>query len=115
MTDRVEDFSAEKEAARPGVAGDVASDPAVRKVYDPSPERESIRGKIAMQLMWLMGGVLAALALLAGYKVMPVDEVLMLVGALLTPVVGLFGAVMGFYFGEKSANAAAGSAPPPGP
>jgi len=76
--------------------------------YDPAEDREKVRGRIAQTLVWLLVGVVGA-SLLAGIwlsaspegKIETLKVVLELV---LTPLVGLVGAVTGFYFGEKSAK-----------
>lgn len=107
---RVEDFTDEPATPAGATAG---AGPLVAKSYDPSPERENIRGRIAMHLLWLMAGILVTLILLLARGRVGVDDTLKLAGALLTPIVGLFGAVMGFYFGEKVASATQGGGPAP--
>jgi hypothetical protein len=107
-----EDYSDEAAATSASGANSKPDAAPAMKIYDPNPERENIRGKIAMQLLWLMGGMMLCILLLLVFGVISgVDDVLKLIGGLLTPVVGLFGAVMGFYFGEKSALGA--TSPPP--
>lgn len=115
MAFQTEDFSADAAATPPtGAKPGTPAAPAV-KVYDPNPDRENIRGQIALWLLWFLGAIMAALLTLLVFRVINVDEVLKLVGVLLTPIVGLFGAVMGFYFGEKSALAGASTTPAPPP
>ena len=82
--------------------------------YDPSRDRESMRGKIAMRLVWtLMALVAGAFGLAVASVVIcgssacnaataSMEQVKTIVELLLTPMVGLVGAVTGFYFGEQS-------------
>jgi hypothetical protein len=76
-----------------------------KKPYDPAPERERKRGLIALVLVSaLCGMIVLAFAFMF---IMPLTteniEALKSVLALIfAPIVGLVGAVTGFYFGEKS-------------
>ena len=82
--------------------------------YDPSRDREETRGKIAMRLVWtlivLVGAtfvfaiatVLGCAAASCNTQTKDLEAVRVVVQLLFTPVVGLVGAVAGFYFGEKS-------------
>ena len=91
------------------VVGQIGSD-----AYDPARDRENIRGNIAMRLVWtlvaLVGGsfllAAASIALCSGTacnaSTASLEPVKAVVQLLLTPVVGLVGAVTGFYFGEQS-------------
>lgn len=103
--------------------GTPAGDPAtpstsrfVEKPFDPAPERENVRGTIALALVWTLV-VVIGVVVLAGLAIesacyskdvctaetielKTMSKVLELV---LTPLIGLVGAVTGFYFGEKSA------------
>lgn len=87
--------------------------------YDPARDREEMRGKIALWLVTsLLMIVYAALiiavvtAIACSTKESCSTETSNLAAAktivetLLTPLVGLVGAVAGFYFGEKSGKAA---------
>ena len=70
--------------------------------YDPAQDREHTRGTIAFLLIWLLIGVICILfvAVLSDkVRVFDIDKV---TATILTPVVGLVGTVIGFYFGEKS-------------
>ncbi|MFQ5565674.1 MAG: hypothetical protein ACE5EU_04855 [Paracoccaceae bacterium] len=82
--------------------------------YDPSEDREQKRGQIALMLVWLLVGiVIGGFAIVIGKAVcvgvggttmcdsLKVADVRPLIEMLLTPIVGLVGAVTGFYFGEK--------------
>jgi O-antigen/teichoic acid export membrane protein len=91
---------------------DLTQDPAEPKIvssglatvreqpYDPSKDREKIRGMIALILtICLIAIVLFTLIMiLTGVDIEKTKDTLELI---LSPVVGLVGAVTGFYFGEK--------------
>lgn len=84
------------------------------KPYDPTRDRETIRGRIALWLVWTLVGLIAATFVFAAATVLicgsascnaqtkDLEAVKVVVQLLLTPLVGLVGAVAGFYFGEKS-------------
>ena len=102
----------EVQPASPGKA--LATAPVNEVSYDPAQDRENIRGNIAMRLVWtlvaLVGGsfllAAASIALCSGTacnaSTASLEPVKAVVQLLLTPVVGLVGAVTGFYFGEQS-------------
>jgi hypothetical protein len=84
--------------------------------YDPTRDRETKRGEIAMTLVWLLVFISLApfvLALLpavcaaveaeggATCAKLPAVGLAEILDKVLTPLVGLVGAVAGFYFGEK--------------
>jgi hypothetical protein len=79
--------------------------------YDPSPHREEKRGQIALLLVGTLVGIVAgAFAIFVVFDILlaiwpsaklSFDHVKAVVEMLLTPMVGLVGAVAGFYFGEK--------------
>jgi hypothetical protein len=76
-----------------------------QKPYDPAPERERKRGLIALVLVAALCGIIV-LALTFVF-VMPVtttniEALRSVLEIIFAPVVGLVGAVTGFYFGEKS-------------
>jgi hypothetical protein len=82
--------------------------------YDPARDRESIRGKIAMTLILTLVGIALivvavglATALVCAWSACTAEAAEMksaraVVELVLTPLIGLVGAVTGFYFGEKS-------------
>ena len=88
----------------------------VDKPYDPNPARENIRGTIALWLVWTLVGVIT-IVVLTGLVTMygchvkdscspetnELKAVRVVIELVLTPLVGLVGAVTGFYFGEKTA------------
>ena len=73
-----------------------------------------MRGKIAMRLVWTLVALIAGAFLLAVASVVvcgtsacnaataSMEQVKTIIELLLTPLVGLVGAVTGFYFGEQS-------------
>lgn len=87
--------------------------------YNLVKDRENVRGRIAMWLVWTLVGLIVLVSLIAlGTQIAcslngaacptPTTELVSvraLIELILTPLVGLVGAVTGFYFGEKSANA----------
>lgn len=84
--------------------------------YNPSHDREQKRGRVALMLLWLLSAIVGGsfLLLLIGLLAIGlgadlekfqgvVESMASVLQVLLTPIVGLVGAVTGFYFGEKSA------------
>ena len=72
--------------------------------YDPGREREGVRGWIAKALFWLIVGLMVVLGLGLLFKALLIGDVEKFVANLLTPILTLFGAVMGFYFGERASS-----------
>lgn len=78
--------------------------------YDPEPAREFVRGLLARRLVNYLGGVLAAVFILyAGILIAEarglrppssLPPLLDLAQAALTPLIGVVGTVLGFYFGS---------------
>jgi hypothetical protein len=108
----------EPSAAIAEAAPSELSEPFSEKPYDPLPERENIRGQIAQWLIWTLVGVIACVVLTAilttigclktnacDKEALGLPSLRAVVELILTPLVGLVGAVTGFYFGEKSATA----------
>lgn len=100
------------EAADQTTANDAQLD---EKAYDPSPDREKLRGIIAGTLVFTFV-VLIVLVGLTGLltvslchakdacntDIAELKTVRAVIELVLTPLVGLVGAVTGFYYGEKS-------------
>jgi hypothetical protein len=93
----------------------------VEKSYDPTADRETIRGTIALALVWTLVGVIGAVVLTGlvtmyachaggacNTETMDLKTVRAVIELVLTPLIGLVGAVTGFYFGEKSASGKSG-------
>ncbi len=87
------------------------------KPYDPLRARETKRGQIALLLVWALVAVIAVVVV-SGVsttlwcltpddqctaKALDLTSLRVVVELVLTPLVGLVGAVTGFYFGEQSA------------
>lgn len=93
------------------IANEIASNP-----YDPARDRENTRPSIAMRLVWTLVVLVGGTFLLAAASVImcsgsacnassaALEPVKALVQLLLTPLVGLVGAVTGFYFGKQSSR-----------
>jgi len=99
-------------AAPPATPGEI-----VEKPYDPTADRETIRGTIALALVRALVCVIAAVVLtglVTAYachggsacnaETMDLKSIRAVIEMVLTPLIGLVGAVTGFYFGEKSAS-----------
>ena len=103
-------------ATPPSIASQI-----VEKPYDPTADRETIRGTIALALVWTLVGVITAVVL-TGFvtmyachagstcntETMDLKTIRAVIELVLTPLIGLVGAVTGFYFGEKSASGKSG-------
>lgn len=93
----------------------------VEKPFDPTADRETIRGTIALALVWTLVGVIAAAVVTGAIimyachagvtcntETMDLKTIRVVIELVLTPLIGLVGAVTGFYFGEKSASGRSG-------
>lgn len=69
--------------------------------YDPSREREKVRTRLSYAIFGLTGatGITIVIGTLAG-----ADDVDMVLNGVFTPLIGLSGAVMGFYFGGRDTS-----------
>lgn len=72
--------------------------------YDPYRDRERVRGWIALFLLMLLIAVVGIALFGVLFGKIPVEHLEKIGAIILSPVVGLLGAVMGFYFGEQSRN-----------
>ena len=70
----------------------------VERPYDPSPERERVRGYIAIGLTAAVIAFAALVTVLVACNLLSVDEVEKL-ELYFTPLVALSGTALGFYFG----------------
>ena len=70
--------------------------------YDPGPEREKKRGVIALTLVFLMCGLVALSLIYIVVAPKEAEALRVVLEIVFGPIVGLVGAVTGFYFGEKS-------------
>lgn len=99
-------------------AAQVHPEPFIKTPFDPMPKRESIRGWIAMLLLATLLVVIGTMIGIASYStiscmdsnpacstgLLELKPIRSLGEVLLAPLVGLVGAVTGFYYGEKSAT-----------
>lgn len=75
--------------------------------YDPGPVRELMRGVIAGILVGMLAFIVVGIFVIALWGIGGkgnLDLLQVVATTLLTPIVGLVGAVTGFYYGEKSAE-----------
>lgn len=72
--------------------------------YDPNPKREKIRGWIALVLLLLLSTVIIGSFYGLFYLEAALDDIKSLLELVLGSLIGLVGAVTGFYYGEKSKN-----------
>lgn len=110
------------EAATSAAAPPARASQIVEKPYDPGLDRETIRGTIALALVSTLVGVIAVVAL-AGLvtifachvkdacdaDIVEFKTIRTVAELVMTPLIGLVGAVTGFYFGEKSAASRSGN------
>jgi hypothetical protein len=68
-------------------------------VFEPEEKREEVRTWLAKTLLGMLGGVLLLLFILAFWTQAPFKDVAAIV---LSPVIGLVGAVTGFYYGART-------------
>lgn len=69
--------------------------------YDPSPERERMRGWIAVALLAILAVIVLISLLTVAFHWAPTDDLVRVLGLLFAPIVGLVGAATGFYFGSR--------------
>lgn len=82
--------------------------------YDPAKDREALRGSLAMALIYTLVGIVFGSFLIAIITEMAcaktecsepttkLASLKSLMDIIFTPLIGLVGAVTGFYFGDKS-------------
>lgn len=71
-----------------------------KEPWDPEPERERKRGQIAIGLLALLAGVIVGSFLTLWFKWAGTDDLLKILNVLFGSLVGLVGAVTGFYYGS---------------
>lgn len=73
--------------------------------YDPAPDREETRSWLAKALVLLLAAVSLALIACVATELISVDAASDLALAVLSPLVALTGAALGFYFGGEHERA----------
>lgn len=76
--------------------------PRVGEPYDPERDREKMRGRIAIALLGLLGGVIIGTFLTLWLKWAATDDLLKVLNVVFGSLLGLVGAVTGFYYGSAS-------------
>jgi len=71
--------------------------------YDPEPQRELIRGKIALWLLCMLAGVLL-LAFISMWLKMDTEALRTVLTIIFGPLVTLVSAATGFYYGSRSSS-----------
>jgi hypothetical protein len=66
--------------------------------------RERFRGWVAVGLIAALVFVILVMTVTGTQQIKSMSDIEQFVGAILTPLVGLVGTVVGFYFGEKAAS-----------
>ena len=72
--------------------------------YDPAKDREQVRSQIAYLLIWLLIGAVCVLVISVFSKTVGIGDLDKFSAAVLTPIIGLVGTVIGFYFGKEGAK-----------
>lgn len=67
--------------------------------YDPLPRREKTRSQLAIGLIGLLALIATSLVGLVAAKVLAIGDAKDLIDGVMTPLVALAGAALGFYFG----------------
>jgi hypothetical protein len=67
--------------------------------YDPLPRREKTRSWLALGLVGLLALLTSALVGLTAAKALAIDDTKDLIDGILSPLIALTGAALGFYFG----------------
>ncbi|WP_135256326.1 hypothetical protein [Thermus caldilimi] len=90
-----------EEIRLPGVPESDLGPPPTRP-FDPRVPQEWTRVALAFILVLALVGITLALLIKGWPLVHTLDDLLKLSGIVLSPLVGIFGAVLGFYFGIQS-------------
>ena len=72
--------------------------------YDPGRDREMIRGYLAIGILIILAVVVVGAFLTVWLDLGTREDLDLILTALLSPVVGLFGAVSGFYYGSRTSR-----------
>src|SRR5688572_11701471 len=96
--EEVIDHSVHRDDAVP----DAFPEPVLGPPYDPDPERERVRGWLALFFATLLGLITCVPIVLVASEATSVEEMEGILGLVLGPVVGIVGTVLGFYFGSQT-------------
>ncbi len=87
--------------AEPSTTASVGTAPALATVaYDPSRDRERLRGKLAGWLLALLAAVAIGPVVALVFDQINSSTLKDILGGVFTPLLGVFGTVTGFYFGS---------------
>jgi hypothetical protein len=79
------------------------AEPSIREqAYNPEPAREKVRGAIAIALIALLIGLITVLFICVLAGVVLIADLDKIAATILTPIMGIVGTVLGFYYGTKS-------------
>jgi hypothetical protein len=74
----------------------------VGAVYNPEPEREKMRGRLALGLVALLAVVIVSSLVFIALNWATVADIKTLLDTIMSPLVALAGTALGFYFGGRS-------------
>ena len=86
----------------PEQASAAMSSPIRAVPYDPSRDRERIRGNVAVVLVWLLVGMTVVVVGGIFFGKIVADDLAKIAAAIFSPIIVLLGVGLGFYFGENS-------------
>lgn len=76
----------------------------IQRSYDPTQDREKLRGQIAISVLALLGSMVVGPFVLIGFHVLSLSEVKELLTITYGPIITLAGTAMGFYFGASKSR-----------
>jgi hypothetical protein len=80
---------------------DLSGISATESKFDPEPQREKMRGRIAMGLLLMVAGIVA-ISFISLWFGMDTDTLQTLLTIIFGPIVALAGTATGFYFGGRT-------------
>ena len=72
--------------------------------YNPGPQRERMRGALALVLLALFGLVIVFATSALWLQRIAIEDLKSFLEMIFTPLIALVGSVIGFYYGGKSSN-----------
>ena len=111
----LDDFGAPKQPSRPlgsmrpakdEAIASVDGTPTIRlgRITDRELARERMRGNVAQWILMTLGAVVIGAFVTLWLKIGTIDEVSRLVELIFTPIIGIVGAVTGFYYGAATSS-----------